>query len=79
MFNPISQEIDLVNLRKEEYAENSRVPTMVFGTAEEDAFRRDLTINALFYNINTGAVEDFTNMGLQDLRDKLIRTPIDPV
>ncbi len=30
------------------------------GTPKEDAFRRDLTINALFYNINTGKVEDHT-------------------
>jgi len=52
---------------------------MTFGTAEEDASRRDLTINALFYNINTGEIEDFTNRGIEDLRAKLIRTPIDPV
>ena len=75
----MSQDIDFVNLRKEEYAEDSRVPTMTFGTAEEDASRRDLTINALFYNINTGLVEDFTGRGIQDLQAKLIRTPIDPV
>ncbi len=31
-----------------------------FGTPEEDAFRRDFTINSLFYNINTGLIEDFT-------------------
>jgi tRNA nucleotidyltransferase/poly(A) polymerase len=37
---------------------------MTFGTAEEDASRRDLTINALFYNINTGEIEDFTNRGI---------------
>ena len=40
---------------------------MTFGTAEEDASRRDLTINALFYNINTGEVEDFTHRGIEDL------------
>ena len=31
-----------------------------FGTPEQDAYRRDITINALFYNIQTGAVEDLT-------------------
>lgn len=31
-----------------------------FGTPEEDAHRRDFTINSLFYNINTGLIEDFT-------------------
>ena len=52
--------IDLVNLRSEKYTEDSRVPTIDIGTPEEDAFRRDLTINALFYNINNSTVEDFT-------------------
>jgi tRNA nucleotidyltransferase (CCA-adding enzyme) len=33
------------------------------GTPEEDALRRDLTINSLYYNVNTGLVEDFTNRG----------------
>jgi len=38
--------IDFVNLRAEEYAENSRIPDLMrIGTPEEDAFRRDLTIN----------------------------------
>ena len=31
-----------------------------FGTPEEDAHRRDFTINSMFYNINTGLIEDFT-------------------
>jgi len=53
------QSIDLVNLRKETYNETSRVPEVVLGTPEEDAQRRDLTVNALFYNIGTGEIEDF--------------------
>jgi len=44
--------IDFVNLRGESYAEDSRIPVQTIGTAEEDAFRRDFTINSLFYNIN---------------------------
>ena len=32
-----------------------------FGSPEEDAHRRDFTINAMFYNINTGLIEDLTN------------------
>ena len=43
--------LDLVNLRSESYSEGSRIPEARFGTAAEDAERRDLTINALFYNI----------------------------
>lgn len=70
--------IDLVNLRSEEYAHHSRIPTMEFGTPEQDAHRRDFTINAMFYNINNGVIEDFTGRGLQDLRDGIIRTPLPP-
>lgn len=68
--------IDLVNLRSEEYAQNSRIPTMTFGTPEQDAFRRDFTINSLFYNINTGTVEDFTGRGIEDMKLGIIRTPL---
>lgn len=68
----------MVNLRKEEYTQTSRIPTATFGTALEDSLRRDLTINALFYNINTGEVEDFTTHGLKDLKAGLIRTPLCP-
>ncbi|XP_028782087.1 putative CCA tRNA nucleotidyltransferase 2 isoform X2 [Neltuma alba] len=71
--------IDFVNLRSEEYAENSRIPTKQrFGTAEEDAYRRDLTINSLFYNINTDSVEDFTKRGISDLKSGKIVTPLPP-
>ncbi|XP_058087831.1 tRNA nucleotidyltransferase cca2 isoform X3 [Magnolia sinica] len=70
--------IDFANLRSETYAENSRIPTMKFGTAEEDAYRRDLTINSLFYNINTDSVEDLTGRGLEDLRYGMIVTPLPP-
>lgn len=70
--------IDFVNLRAEDYAENSRIPTMRFGTAEEDAYRRDLTINSLFYNINTGSIEDFTGRGIADLKSGKIVTPLPP-
>ena len=71
------RDVDFVNLRKEVYSEDSRNPVMEFGTPEEDAERRDATINALFYNIHTGLVEDFTG-GLNDLKAKRITTPMDP-
>lgn len=70
--------IDFVNLRAEDYSENSRIPTMKFGTAKEDADRRDLTINSLFYNINTKSVEDFTGRGIADLKSGKIVTPLPP-
>lgn len=49
----------------------------VFGTAEEDALRRDFTVNALFYDVNTGNVLDHAD-GLGDLRRGLVRTIGDP-
>eukprot|EP00605_Chrysophyceae_sp_TOSAG23-4_P002850 GSChrysophyteH1.ASY1.ANO1.3139.1 assembled CDS len=71
--------IDFVNLRSESYTEDSRVPDIKFGSAVEDAERRDLTINSLFYNINTATIEDLTNCGLKDLRNGIIRTPLNPL
>jgi poly(A) polymerase len=49
----------------------------VFGTAEEDARRRDFTINGLFYDLETGQVIDYVN-GMVDLQDRLVRTIGDP-
>jgi poly(A) polymerase len=48
-----------------------------FGTPEEDAFRRDFTINALFYDIGTFSIIDYVG-GLKDLKDGLIRCIGDP-
>jgi tRNA nucleotidyltransferase (CCA-adding enzyme) len=71
-------DLDLVNLRKETYTEDSRNPQMEFGTPEEDALRRDATINAMFYNITTSTIEDFTGRGYDDLQNHIIRTPLEP-
>ena len=49
----------------------------VFGTPEEDALRRDLTINGLFYDIGTFALIDYVG-GLEDIQKKRIRTIGDP-
>ena len=69
--------LDFVNLRSESYADESRIPTMSFGTPLEDAMRRDLTINALYYNLNEKKVEDFTGKGIEDLKIGLCRTPLE--
>jgi poly(A) polymerase len=49
----------------------------VFGTPEEDALRRDFTINALVYNIADFSVIDYST-GLSDLQQRLIRPIGDP-
>ena len=48
-----------------------------FGTPEEDAFRRDFTINALFYDIATFSIIDYVG-GLDDLRAGIVRSIGDP-
>jgi len=48
-----------------------------FGTPEEDAFRRDFTVNALFYDIADFSIIDFTG-GLRDLEARVIRCIGDP-
>ncbi|KAG2259979.1 hypothetical protein Bca52824_079273 [Brassica carinata] len=71
-----NQWLDFVQLRKEEADENSRVPKSDFGTPEEDVYRRDLTINSLFYNIHTGLVEDHTGRGIDDIKSGRLITPL---
>src|SRR5688572_14855396 len=48
-----------------------------FGTPEEDAFRRDFTINALFYDIATFSIIDYVS-GMDDLRSGIVRSIGDP-
>jgi poly(A) polymerase len=48
-----------------------------FGTPEEDAFRRDFTINALFYDISTFSIIDYVN-GVEDLRAGIVRSIGEP-
>lgn len=72
-------DVDFVNLRKEAYEGGSRIPIMSFGTPYEDAMRRDMTVNSLFYNVHTQQVEDWTGHGLDDLHAGLVRTPLEPV
>ena len=49
----------------------------VFGSPGEDAMRRDLTINGLFYDISTFSIIDYVN-GFDDLLDGVVRTIVDP-
>ncbi|KAJ1959315.1 CCA tRNA nucleotidyltransferase, mitochondrial, partial [Dipsacomyces acuminosporus] len=70
--------VDFVNLRSETYNSDSRIPQIEFGTPCQDAYRRDITINALFYNIHSRQVEDFTGRGLDDLKNGIVRTPLAP-
>ena len=67
-------EIECVMTRGEKYPDrNSRNPETVFSTIEDDCIRRDLTINALYYNISTGEIVDMVG-GQKDIENKVIRT-----
>jgi len=71
------QDIEILPLRGNEvYEEGSRNPISTqLVSPEEDAYRRDLSINSLFYNIDTGKIEDFTGTGYDDLLTMTLRTP----
>jgi len=78
----LGEDVEFVMPRKESYRSyQSRNPTVEEGTFEDDAFRRDFTVNSIYLSLNPENFcqpIDITGRGIVDLRNKVLDTPIDP-
>ncbi len=74
------REVEFVGARRESYSPDSRKPHVEDGTLADDLSRRDFTVNALALCLNAQHFAQLTDLfcGLDDMRDRLLATPLDP-
>lgn len=81
MFRPVKFpdiELECVQTRGEQYHDkNSRNPETCYASIKDDAFRRDLTINALYLRISDSEILDVTGKGREDIDKHIIRVTND--
>jgi poly(A) polymerase len=78
LLNIDGHKIEFASARKESYRKNSRKPDIEFSNLKDDLSRRDFTVNALAISLKDNSkIIDYFN-GQKDLKNKLLRTPLDP-
>lgn len=70
--------VEFVDARKESYPEDSRKPFVEKSSLLDDLKRRDFTVNTLVKDLDTGKILDLLGLGFEDLKKRIIRTPLDP-
>ena len=78
MFQFMGEKIECVAPRSEKYQNDSRKPVVSSCTLEDDCFRRDFTVNSLFINISNNELVDYSKNGLNDIKNKVIRSTSNP-
>jgi len=71
-------DVEAVFARKEVYTPGSRKPQVSPGTIEDDAYRRDFSVNSMMMDLTTGQILDITGRGKSDIKAGVIRTTSNP-
>ncbi len=71
--------LEFSSARKESYSKDSRKPKVLLSSLEDDLSRRDFTVNTLAINLSEGKTIIDNFGGIEDIQNKILRTPLDPI